>query len=74
MFGLPNDHMKRSTQSMLSLIGVPLGVVTPNATDSAPLSRLNQARFLAISESACSQLIRCHPGSAEPFGFVRRIG
>jgi hypothetical protein len=37
---------------MLSLIGVPLGVVTPNTTDSAPLSRLKHESFAAISESA----------------------
>lgn len=59
---------------MLSLIGVPLGVVTPNATDSAPFSRLKYARRSAISASASSQPMRCQPGAAAPFGCVRRIG
>src|SRR5579863_7832758 len=59
---------------MLSLIGVPLGVVTPNTTDSAPLSRLTCASVAAISSSASSQLMRFQPGSAAPFGALRRIG
>jgi hypothetical protein len=66
--------MKRSTQSMLSLIGVPLGVVTPKATVSAPCSRRRASSFAAISSSAPSQPTRIHPGSAAPFGAVRRIG
>src|SRR6218665_809629 len=40
MLGLPKRRTKRSIQSMLSVSGVPLGVVTANTTDSAPLSAL----------------------------------
>ena len=36
------------------------------------LARLRIA--FAVSSSASSQEIRCHPGSGSPFGRVRRIG
>ncbi len=55
---------------MLSLIGVPLGVVTPNATDSAPCSRRYMSSFDAISSSASSQLMHTQPGSSAPFRHI----
>ena len=66
--------MKRSTHSKLSTIGVPLGVVTPNATASAPLSARIAPSRLAISVSASSQDTSTQPGSAAPRGRVRLSG
>ncbi|MCY1241184.1 hypothetical protein D9M72_540740 [compost metagenome] len=74
MLGLPKRRTKRSIQSMLSVNGVPLGVVTANTTDSAPLSALMAPRRCAVSASASSQPMRTQPGSASVLGLVRRIG
>ncbi len=74
MLGLPKRRTKRSIQSMLSDSGVPLGVVTANTTDSAPLSALMAPRRRAVSASASSQPMRTQPGSGSPLGRVRRMG
>lgn len=74
MLGLPKRRTKRSIQSMLSVSGVPLGVVTANTTDSAPLSALMAPSRCAVSANASSQPMRTQPGSASVLGLVRRIG
>ena len=66
--------MNRSIQEIESEMCVPLGVVTENATCSAPWSaRIAPMRSRDLV-SASSQPIGCQPGSAAPFGCVRRIG
>ena len=74
MFGLPKVRMNRSTQSIPSEIGVPLGDVTENATASGPLSRRISSNRPAISASASSHPICTQPGSSAVFGVVRRSG
>jgi hypothetical protein len=66
MLGLPKCHAKRSIQSMLSEIGVPLGLVIAEATASAPFSSRTAASFSAVSVSASYQLIHFHPGLFAP--------
>jgi hypothetical protein len=55
-------------------IAVPELVVTAKATASGPLSVAIRRIAAAVSSSASSHEIRCHPGSASPFGRVRRSG
>lgn len=74
VLGLPKDCTNRLTHSLPSTIGVPLGVVTANATDSGPLSSRISASLPAISSSASSQPTRTQPGSAASLGFVRFSG
>src|SRR5205085_8142412 len=45
-----------------------------NTTDSGPWSRASARRRSATVPSASSQLMRCQPASADPFGVVRLIG
>ncbi len=53
---------------------MPAVVVTAKATASGPLSAAMRRSAAAVSSSASSQLMRCHPGSGSPFGRVRRRG
>ncbi len=65
--------MNRSTQAIPSDMCVPLGVVTENATCSAPCASRMRAMCPAISSSASSQPISRHAAGA-PLGDTRRSG
>ena len=53
---------------------MPAEVVTAKATASGPLSAAIRRNAVAVSSSASSQPMRRQPGSASPFGRVRRSG
>ncbi|CFT99910.1 Uncharacterised protein [Bordetella pertussis] len=55
-------------------MGVPLGVVTANATLSAPSRRRATASRAATSSRASDHSISRQPGSAAPRGLVRLSG
>ena len=50
------------------------GEAVLNTTLSGPCSAAMRRRLAATVSSASSQLIRCQPGSASPFGRVRFSG
>src|SRR5262245_7927603 len=74
ILGLPKSHMNRSSHGRKSLIELALADVIEQTTASGPSLAAICCNRLAMSSSASSQVTRCHPGSAEDFGCVRRMG
>src|SRR5215470_15284073 len=72
--GLPKARRSRSTQSIESDIADVEGEALPNTTASGPDSAAIAVSRDAMVASASSQLRRSQPGSAAPFGAVRRSG
>src|SRR5262245_21558102 len=72
--GLPKARRSRSTQSIESDMADVEGEALPNTTASGPDSTAIAVSRDAMVASASSQLRRSQPGSAEPFGLVRRNG
>src|SRR5215469_16682462 len=72
--GLPKARRSRSTQSIESDMADVEGEALPNTTASGPDSAAIAVSRDAIVASASSQVRRSQPGSAAPFGAVRRSG
>src|SRR5215475_12627789 len=72
--GLPKARRSRSTQSIESDMADVEGEALPNTTASGPDSAAIAVSRDAMVASASSQPRRSQPGSAAPFGVVRRSG
>ena len=72
--GLPKARRSRVSQSIESDMADVEGEALPNTTASGPDSAATAASRAAMVASASSQPSRSQPGSAAPFGAVRRSG
>ena len=72
--GLPNARLSRTTQSTESEIADVDGEALPNTTASGPDSSAIAVSLVAMVSSASSHSMGSQPGSAAPFGAVRRSG